>query len=194
MTLSVEERAERYDEAFPQFPGSHLRVDGGKLYGNWMGGQNYQNATRLYGAYPPSYLPRMQALFPDKERVLHLFSGSLPPGDYVRFDLMRDDQRDPDVQGDAHELSQLFSTGKFDLIYADPPYSTEDAKHYGTPMVKRKKVLEQCHDVLEPGGWVVWLDQVWPMFSKKLFTFRGFVSLVRSTNHRVRAAFFFERV
>ncbi len=124
--------------------------------------------------------------------MLHLFSGSLPPSeDYTRFDIRP--EMEPDVVGDAHALGEHFDSDAFDLIYADPPYSVEDAERYGTPMVKRRKIMASVKQILEPGGWLVWLDQAWPQFSKADFIFRGAIGAVRSTNHRVRAVFFFER-
>lgn len=57
---------------------SHIQTtQGGCLYGMWVMGNDYRNRSRLYGAYPPGYLRRVFALFPDKQRILHVFSGSL---------------------------------------------------------------------------------------------------------------------
>lgn len=185
------ERAAAYAERFPKWP--KPRSDDRWIDGVWVMGNDYRNKTRLYGAYPPNYLDRVMALFPDKTRVLHLFAGSLPPGDYTRFDMMRDDLRDPDVQGDAHELSNHFDADAFDLVVADPPYSVEDAVHYGPPMVNRKKVIHEVAKVTEVGGHLVWLDQVLPMFTKREWNLMGLFGIVRSTNHRIRATSIFER-
>lgn len=193
--LEPEDRAHCYNnsEFGTKYPGSKLHVDNGKIYGVWMSGQNYQTKSALYGAYPSSYLPRITKLFPYEKEVLHLFSGSLPPGDYIRFDCKP--ERDPDVIGDAHNLSEYLVEDAFDVIYADPPYSTRDAEeHYDTPMVNRKKCVHEAWKVLKKGGWLVWMDEVWPMFKKTELTFRGAIPMIRSTNHRVRAVFLFEKV
>ena len=40
-------------------------------------GNDYRVKTGYYGRYPPGYLRRIRALFPDKRNVLHLFSGKV---------------------------------------------------------------------------------------------------------------------
>lgn len=145
-----------------------------------------------HNSYPPQYLKRIQTLFPDAKKILHLCSGSLPKGDYIRFDIRKELQ--PDVVGDVHKLSSYFPKRKFDLIYADIPYSEEDALHYGTPMVKRKTTLQQCAKVLEKGGNLVWLDQALPQFAKKDFHWWGLIAIQRSSNHRIRGCYLFEKV
>lgn len=126
-TPTLEDRARFYSEAFPAWP--PLQVDGRWLSGVWLLGNDYRGSG-YYGSYPPGYLRRSVAIFPDAERVLHLLSGSLPESaDYVRFDIRP--EMKPDVVGDAHRLSEHFESESFDLILADPPYSSEDADHYG---------------------------------------------------------------
>lgn len=182
--LTLAERAELYHKAFPDFP--PLRVDSRWIDGMWVLGNNYRGSG-YYGAYPPQYLRRVMGLFPDAERVLHLFSGSLPPGNYLRFDV-----KGGDVTGDAEQLSTHFHEC-FDLILADPPYTAEDANHYGSPMVNRTKVLQECEAVLEHGGYIVWLDQVLPMFRKDQLHLCGLIGIVRSTNHRFRVTSIFKK-
>lgn len=196
-TMTVRDRVLSYCSAFPQWPASWPTYHDGRMYGMWMLGQDYRNKSRLYGAYPPNYLDRVGAFFPDARpgRILHLFSGSLPVSDdYLRLDVRED--ADTDITGDAEMIDVLWSDADLpamDVVYADPPYSVEDAERYGPPMVSRNKVMKALRSVVRPGGWVVWLDQAWPMFSKRDWTFRGSIGVVRSTNHRVRAVFFFER-
>ena len=188
MTTPIE-RAANYSAAFPKYP--PLAADDRWLYGIWMMGNNYRGSG-YYGAYPPGYIPRVMALFPEAKSVLHLFSGSLAKGPYVRFDVRPD--VDSDVRGDAHHLDNYFDLNSFDLILADPPYSVEDAQRYGPPMVDRKQVLTGCTRILRPGGNLVWLDQVLPMYRKSELHLWGLIGLVRSTNHRFRVATFFGKV
>ena len=110
----------------------------------------------------------------------------------MRFDIRP--EMEPDVVGDARQLSGYFEPGSFDLILADPPYSEEDALHYGKPMVNRNKVLSECLKILKQGGHLVWLDQALPMFRKTEWRLWGAIGVVRSTNHRVRMVFIFEKV
>ena len=90
MTLSV--RAAHYHRTFPQFH-TGLLADDRWLSGIWILGNDYRSTSGFYGSYPPNYLKRVRALFPDyapRWRVLHLFAGSVPavnplPG--IRVDL-----------------------------------------------------------------------------------------------------------
>lgn len=196
--MTLQQRAEAYAAAFPQFPSSHLRLvqeqGGDVLYGTWLGGQNYRQTSALYGAYPPKYLDRVLALFPDLVNTmpLHVFSGSLPPGHYMRVDVNA--ARHPDRVGSVYDIAQVVAPFMFRLVLADPPYSTEDATRYGTPMVDRRRAIAALADVTVPGGYLVWLDTVWPMHRKAEWRTVGRITLVRSTNHRVRLISIFARV
>ncbi len=35
------------------------------MYGTWLLGNDYRNRSSFYGAYPPGFLKRLAALFPD---------------------------------------------------------------------------------------------------------------------------------
>jgi hypothetical protein len=79
------------------------------------------------------------------------------------------------------------------LIVADPPYTGEDCDHYGVPLIRRQVVVRECHKVLAPGGFLVWLDMVWPQYSKRDWILRGLIGVVRSTNHRARIVTILEK-
>ena len=179
--------AQKYNETWPDRP--PLIYSHGWLYGIWMVGANYSNTTRFYGAYPRSLLKRYDAMFGTEGKILHLFSGGLEKGDYIRFDMIQE----AEVKGDAHKLSEYFPKNEFDIIYADPPYSDEDAHKYGTPMVSRNKVVKECYKILKPGGILVWLDTIYPMYSKKELKLVGTIGLIRSTNHRFRIICVYEK-
>jgi len=186
LNLTLEERASAYNEAFPFFP--KLFTSNGWMVGTWIIGNYYRNKNGYYGCYPHSYLKRIKSMFPDCKRILHLFSGSVEQDD--TFDI--NPEHNPTYIADAHNLSNVVKK-KYELILADPPYSNEDAKHYGTPMINRNVVVRECVKILEKGGFLVWLDQVYPMYRKKDLTLVGVIGLIRSTNHRVRMVFIFRR-
>ncbi len=191
--MTIIDRVEAYNtsEFGIKYPDSNLWSPTGKfINGIWLMGNDYRSKSTLYGSYPLRYINRIEKLFPDKIYILHLFSGSIPYGKYVRFDLIQD----ADVNGDAEELSNYFQPDSFDIIYSDPPYSKEDAEKYGTKMINRKKVLHECRKVLKKDGFVVWLDTRYTMFTKREFEVRGFINIVRSTNHRFRTAVIFQGV
>jgi len=187
--LNIHEMARRYNNRYPDRP--PVVASHNWLYGVWEIGNNYQNKTSFYGAYPPSYLERVLCMmYPRKVRgkFLHLFSGSLPPGEYVRFD----SHQSCDVSGNAECLSGYFARDTFDLVLADPPYSKEDAEKYGTALPNRRTVMREVRKVCMAGAILVWLDTVKPMYRKVEWNLFGEIAIVRSTNHRVRMAFFFE--
>jgi len=191
--MSLQERQDSYNDTYgTKYPGSRLSLVNNMLSGTWMLGNDYKGSG-FYGAYPPNYLKRMETLFLDitsKNKIMHLFSGSLPKGNYIRVD--SNSKLKPDFVCNAEKLSNKFAQ-QFSLIYSDPPYTTTDALRYGTPMPNRKKVLEQCSKVLVSGGFVVWLDTVWPMVAKKHLLLVGAIGILRSQNHRVRFAFIMKK-
>ena len=188
LSLSLKERAELYTKTYPQR--SPLYIQNNCIEGLWKMGRNYAGSG-YHGAYPASYLPRINCLFPDAKNVLHLFSGSLPKGGYTRFDL----NGRGEIKGEAHCLSEYFR-GKepFDLIIADPPYAKEDCLHYGVPVIRRQKVITEAFKILEPGGILIWLDQVWPNYSKKICSLIATIGLLVSTNHRCRMCFAYRKL
>jgi hypothetical protein len=167
------------------------RVVGTWVTGTWIMGNDYRVKSEYYGGYPAGYLRRIKALFPDKRRVLHLFSGKVDlatlPGDTV--DINAD--LAPTYVDDAQHLSGV-PLGQYDLVLADPPYSVEDADRYQTTMVKRNAVMAALRG-LSPGSHVVWLDQVLPMYRKDAFAIDAVIGMVKSTNHRFRMVTIFRR-
>lgn len=160
------------------------------IEGFWFVGGG--NISSLYGSYQVEYLERIKTLFPDAVKVVHLFVGSLPPSpDYVRVGLPQGDTK-PDIECDAHKLSSYLPF-KPDLIYADPPYSKDDSENYADCMINRERVLQECAIVLEPGGFLVWMDQVLPVFSNNDLRLVGAISYIRSTGNRFRVVSLFQK-
>lgn len=196
----MEPDIQSYQRQFPKYPPPVKHEETGWVHGVWMIGQNFRSKHGYYGEYPPSFLRRVHALFPQAESVLHLFAGTVEKGLWqkglwgqeITFDL--NTQVKPDVAGDAHHLSEYFDEGQFDLIVADPPYTNEDAENYGAPMVSRNKVVRQCYPILQPGGIICWLDQVYPMHRKDIVQLIGTIGIWRSTNHRFRGLSIFRKL
>jgi len=195
--MTLTERIAAFKRVFPLIPASWpwLTEEDGRqvLYAVWVVGNDYRNKTSYYGAYPPRFLEHVMALFPDAlpSDVLHVFSGSLPPGPYTRVDV--NPMLKPDVVGSVYDVAQLFSDRRFALQIADPPYSDDDAVNYGTVMVDRYKVTQALASVAPPGGMLAWLDCVWPMHTKTQWLTVGRIYCQRGTNHRVRVLTLFER-
>lgn len=190
IAMSWPERISAY-KATTGFPGSLFVADDGRVVGTWIMGNDYRVKSEYYGGYPAGYLRRVRALFPDKSRVLHLFSGKVDlavfPGDTV--DINAD--LAPTYVDDAQTLERV-PLGQYDLVLADPPYSVEDADHYQTTMVKRNVVMRALQR-LPVGAHVVWLDQVLPMYRKDAFSLDATIGMWKSTNHRFRGVSIFRR-
>lgn len=167
------------------YPQSIFVAADGRVTGTWIMGNNYTVKSSYYGGYPAGYLKRIKSLFPEKKKILHLFSGkvdlSILPGDTVDLN----SELNPTYVDDAQDLSKV-PLEDYDLVLCDPPYSVEDAEHYKTSMVKRNKVMDALGSRLSPGAHVVWLDQVLPMYRKADFDVEAVIGMVKSTNHRFR--------
>lgn len=191
LKMTAAERVANYHRE-TGFPESLFVGGDGRIVGMWIMGNDYRVKSEYFGGYPAGYLRRIKALFPDKQRVLHLFSGrvdkSVIPGDTVDVNPMLA----PDYVDDAQTL-KLVPLEAYDLVMADPPYSIEDAERYQTTMVKRNKVMAALGERLTPGCHVVWLDQVHPMYRKDRFNLTGVIGMVKSTNHRFRVVTIFEK-
>ncbi|WP_114911582.1 hypothetical protein [Acidibrevibacterium fodinaquatile] len=175
-----------------KFPRSLFIAEDGRVVGTWIMGNDYRVRSGYYGGYPAGYLRRVAALFPDRRKVLHVFSGAVDlgamPGDTVDCN----PSLSPTFVADAHDLSRV-PLADYDLILADPPYSIEDAERYRTTMVKRNVVLRSLAAGAASGARVVWLDQVLPMYRKAEWDIEAVVGIVKSTNHRFRVMTIFRR-
>ena len=186
-----EERIENYARQ-TGFPKCLFIGEDGRVVGTWIMGNDYRVRSGYYGGYPAGYLRRVKALFPDKQKVLHLFSGAVDltalPGDTVDVN----PNLRPTYVDNAQSLERV-PLSKYDLVLADPPYSVEDAERYQTTMVKRNLVMRALQAV-RPGTHIVWLDQVLPMYRKDLFSIEAVIGMVKSTNHRFRMVTIFNRL
>jgi len=173
------------------FPHSLFIAADGRVVGSWLLGQDYRNKARYYGEYPPNYLRRVKALFPDKQRVLHLFSGKVDtnafPGDTV--DINPD--LNPTYVDDAQRLERV-PLYRYDLVLVDPAYTDEDSAHYGTTPIKRNLVMRALQRT-SPGCHVVWLDMALAMWRRDYFTLEACIGCLRSSNHRFRMICIWQR-
>ena len=175
-----------------KYPKSLFVGEDGRVVGTWIMGNNYRVKSKYYGGYPAGYLKRIKALFPDKTKVLHLFSGKVDTKILSGTTVDLNPDMNPDILDDAQSLENV-PVEEFDLILADPPYSIEDSEHYGPTMVKRNKVMKALGKKAKGGTHVVWLDQVLPMYRKDEWKLVGVIGMVKSTNHRFRVVTIFQK-
>lgn len=174
-----------------KFPRSLFLGEDNRVVGTWIMGNDYRVKSGYYGGYPAGYLRRIKALFPDKRHVLHLFSGCVDlsafPGDTVDINV----DNKPTFVDDAQTLLGV-PLEYYDLVLADPPYSVEDCERYQTTMIKRNTVMRALGG-LSAGAYIVWLDQVLPMYRKDVFVMEAVIGMVKSTNHRFRVVTIFRK-
>lgn len=122
--------------------------------------------------------------------ILNLFCGMNSHG--LRVDIKPEVK--PDVLCDAHEVSKHVKQ-KFDFIFADPPYSTEEARDiYGTPPLKYKKWTAECDKLLRKGGLLcVYHKYVMPNPDPKKFVVEKRVFIGSRTYHLPRVAIYFRK-
>src|SRR5688572_5090033 len=86
IAMEWQDRIENYVEQ-TGFPKSLFIAEDNRVVGTWIMGNDYRVKSSYYGGYPAGYLRRIRALFPEKRRTLHLFSGKVDlatfPGDTV---------------------------------------------------------------------------------------------------------------
>jgi hypothetical protein len=190
-TLTWSERAEHYRKVIDR--SCYLSYEDGWAYGMWFLGNSWAVKSGYYGGYPQGYLKRLRALFPDKRRVLHLFSGRVNTAEFPGDTCDVNAALEPTFIADAHELTSV-PIEQYDLVLADPPYSGEDADHYGTKLVNRNKVVEVLSHRMQPGAHLAWLDQAQPMYAKARLKPEAAIGIVRSTMHRYRCLLIWRRV
>jgi hypothetical protein len=190
--LSWPERIANY-EKITGFPQSLFIAGDGRAVGLWIMGNDYRVKSKFYGGYPATYLRRVKALFPDKQKVLHLFSGKVDTSAFPGTTVDVNPALNPDILDDAHTMTKV-PLETYDLVMADPAYSIEDCEHYGTPMISRNVVMRVLSERLSKGCHIVWLDQVLPMYRKDRLRTEAHIGMVKSTNHRFRVVTVFGKL
>jgi len=159
----------------------------GALYGFWRLGQHYKKKHKnFYGAYPGNLLERIRVLFPDRQKVLHLFSGTLSPElNSIRFDVS--DEFKPDICDHIYNIKDHAEVlSDRDIIIADPPYEKTDFERYGAKPFSKRRVIKDLSEVVQPGTFLCWLDTRLMQYSKSQWIHRGDIGVGVSSNHRVR--------
>jgi hypothetical protein len=164
---------------------AYLAQENGWVFGTWIMGNTYAKRNDFYGGYQGNFLKRIDALFPDRKRVLHLFSGKLDLTQFPGDTLDIDPTLNPTYCVNA-ETCYGVPLNQYDFVLADPPYSESDAAKYGQPLVNRNKVIKALSTRLPVNAFIVWLDQVYPMYQKENLRPDATIGIIGSTNHRFR--------
>jgi hypothetical protein len=122
--------------------------------------------------------------------ILNLFCGMNQEG--FRVDIKPD--VNPDLVCDAHELTKHI-TQTFDIIFADPPYSNEEAEEiYGTPKLNYSKWTSEATQLLNDRGLlVVYHKYVMPNPNPEIYVVAKRVAIANRTWHLPRVAIYFQK-
>lgn len=160
--MTWDERVAQWNQSFPKYP--PIMHSHGWTYGVWYTGKGFTKHT-LHGQYPPTFLRRALALWPDipERRMLHVCAGTVQHG--VRVDLSP--RFRPSVVANAEQLP--FASGSFDVVLYDPPYDKANAKIYGVaPKPPRwPQTMTEMARVLTPGGHIGILHWYYPSYSRR---------------------------
>jgi len=126
--------------------------------------------------------------------VLNVFCGMNKIG--VRVDL--NPEVNPEYKGDIHKLSEFMDNiVKFDIIFADPPYSDEETKQlYGghLPKLNYGKWTKECTKFLNPGGLlIIYHKQIPANPNPEVYSVVKRVFIGNRIWHLPRVAIFFQK-
>lgn len=164
--------------------------------------------VKYYGAYPNGFLERARALLgvTPFDPVLHVCGGRAreypaKPRGFGPLDktLDLDATLQPDfVQAATDELPWLPCTppALWPALIADPPYTADDAAHYGpgpSAFPGANRILKNMLAVVRPGGRVGMLHYVLPQPPREGVRFVACVGVIVGFNNRMRVFSVFER-
>lgn len=120
--------------------------------------------------------------------ILNLFCGMNQEG--FRVDI--NPKVEPDLVCDAHEVSKYIDR-QFDIIFADPPYSDEEAKEiYGTPKLKYKVWTNEATKLLRPDGLlIIYHKYLMPNPNPEIYRVAKRVFIANRVYHLPRVAVYF---
>ena len=123
--------------------------------------------------------------------ILNLFCGMNKFG--LRIDMNK--EVEPDILCDAHYFTEETKEKQFDIILADPPYSTKEAADlYGTPPLNYKKWTAECEKSLRPSGiLIIYHKFVMPNPNPNIFRVIKRVFIGGRPYHLPRIAIYFQK-
>lgn len=128
-------------------------------------------------------------MFPT-ERMLHLCCGRCHIEGAVNVDI----HPLPEVDIVANAEALPFVGSSFDVCLIDPPYSQEDSERYKVKrLLSAKRVMAEVRRVLIPGGWLLWLDERYPSYSRKEWRLGGLIGIVTGFERRTRVLSMFQK-
>lgn len=104
----------------------------------------------VYGQYPRALIGKLLPwLRCERREILHVCSGSLPPGEGIRVDVRAEAY--PDILADGRALP--LADGSAAAVLIDPPYSAHYARElYGVEYPRPSHLLREAARVVRRGG------------------------------------------
>ena len=104
----------------------------------------------IWGQYPKGFVEfAARAIGVQRDRILHVCAGALPPGEGLRVDI-RPETR-PDIVADGRRLP--LPDASIDAVLIDPPYSVEYAEQlYGCDYPRPSHLLAEAGRVARAGA------------------------------------------
>ena len=127
------------------------------------------NGTGYPGGFPRGLMPLVLRRWNGTKKLM-LFSGSFHKRGWETVDIKPETK--PSFVMNAEELPNEW-TEKFDLVFADPPYSKEESlKLYNLPYFNIFKLMNEMARVTKPGGHMIFLPSFPLQEVKDLFLCR----------------------
>ena len=204
--LSWVERLEAFKEVFPDNPDIWPAVvpSGRWLQMNWLLGCNfgYTAEARATGLarekhpYHRDLLPRLLALFPDRDRLLHVFSGLIPPSE--EYDTLDIDPRvNPtfccDFQGELPYAPETYDLVIIDLDLEGVLTHGRNGALVRRNVIRPDSVKNNFVKSICPGGYGIWIDTMFPPVPKEVMLHCGMLSFYPSSFRAGRAAHVFRK-
>jgi len=117
--------------------------------------------TAVFGQYPRGFIGKILPWLDCKRsEILHVCSGSLPPGEGIRVDIRP--AAKPDILADGRALP--IADGSVAAVMIDSPYTEQYAKDlYGVEYPLPAHLLREAARVVRPSGVIAFVHYLVPM-------------------------------
>ena len=176
-----------------------MAMQNGYISGKWTIGNWYKKANDYKGSFPHDVLERLLIMYPDCiNRSLHLFSGTLKddPDRVITWDIKPEilvnsttgEKVKPTICDDIRNIKKqkyrdMIRSRR--LIICDRPYNGHHVD-YGTPKFDHRQVIRDLEEIMMPGQYLAWLDNIKPMYRRDDLQVVADIDVTISTECNIR--------